>query len=67
MANELIKTLAKKKGVRLWQIADNVGMQDSAFSRMLRHELSIDKQRLIIQIIDEIAGGEQDAAHKTDS
>ena len=37
--NTLIRGVAKENGVRMWQVAEALGMQESAFSRKLRHEL----------------------------
>lgn len=65
MANECIKQAAKGHGVHLWQIANRMGMADSAFSRKLRYELPADEQSSIIGIINELAGGDHDAADKT--
>lgn len=53
--NSGIKAYAKSKGVKLWEIADRLGIADSNFSRMLRHELSAEKSIQIKQIIEEIA------------
>ncbi len=55
MANQKIREYAKKKNVKLWQIADELNMSDANFSRMLRHQFSEDKTAKIIQIIDKIA------------
>lgn len=55
MANERIKETAKKKGVRLWEVADRFGMVDSVFSRKLRKELSPEQRKQALQYIDEIA------------
>lgn len=53
--NESLKKYAKSKGVKLWEIADRLGMADSNFSRMLRYELSAEKSIQIKQIIEDIA------------
>lgn len=53
--NQKIRKYAQDKKVRLWQIAEKMGLQDSNFSRKLRHELSKQKTDTIITIIDEIA------------
>lgn len=55
MKNEAIRKAAQEKGVKLWQIAERVGMLDSNFSRKLRRELPEEEQRRIIAIINEIA------------
>lgn len=54
-ANETIKTRAKEKGVKLWEIADALKISDANFSRILRHELPDSKQIFVLQLIDEIA------------
>ena len=55
--NEAIRTAAEKHGVKLWQIADALGMNDGNFSRKLRHELPPEETERIIALIDEIAKG----------
>ena len=40
--------------MKLWQIADRLGITDCAFSRLLRKELPEDKQAQIMQIIAEL-------------
>lgn len=53
--NQEIRTKAKEKGVNLWEIAREMKMQDSNFSRLLREELSSEQKQKIIKIIDELA------------
>lgn len=55
MKNKDIRDYARIKDVRLWQIAEKLNMQDSNFSRLLRHELTEDKKEEIRKIIDELA------------
>ena len=55
MKNEAIRKAARENGVKLWQIAERVGMLDSNFSRKLRRELPEEEQSRIIAIIKEIA------------
>ena len=56
-ANMKIRKKARSSGVRLWQIADTLGMQESFFSKKLRKELPEDEQKRILNIIDAIARG----------
>lgn len=49
-----IREAARRKRIPLWKIADALGITDSSFSRMLRHELSEDKKQHIRKIIDEL-------------
>jgi predicted XRE-type DNA-binding protein len=53
--NQDIKNYAKSKGVRLWQIAEALHINDGNFSRKLRKELSEAQKEEIIRIIDRIA------------
>lgn len=56
-ANMKIREKARSSGVRLWQIADTLGMQESFFSKKLRKELPEDEQKRILNIIDDLAKG----------
>ncbi|MEE1492543.1 MAG: hypothetical protein UGF45_11190 [Massilioclostridium sp.] len=58
MCNNDIRTEAKAAKVKLWQIADALGLQDSCFSRKLRKELSPEEKTKIRQIISELKAGE---------
>lgn len=62
MHNERIREYARRKGVRLWQIAEALEMHDSSFSKMLRHELPQDVQERIMSLIDRMSaeGGEKE-------
>lgn len=54
-ANLDIRAAAKGAGVKLWEIADKLGITDSNFSRKLRHELPQAEKDRIFSIIEEIA------------
>ena len=54
MSKQEIKTRAKEKNVKLWEVAEALHMQDSALSRKLRHELPEAEKTKILAIIDEI-------------
>ncbi len=53
--NQEIRTAAKENGVKLWEIADALGLNDGNLSRKLRHELSAEERKKIICIIADIA------------
>ena len=53
--NEEIRSRAKEKGVYLWQVADELKIHDTNFSKMLRHQLSPEKESEILSIIDKLA------------
>ena len=59
MENNDIKAAAKKVGVRLWQVAEVYGMQDSNFSRKLRRKLPDEEKEKILEIIDRLAREKQ--------
>lgn len=54
MANERVRREAKAKGVRLWQIAECLGVSEITVSRKLRRELSADEEAKILRIITDI-------------
>lgn len=54
MANIEIKEKAKTSGVRLWQVADKLGITDGMLSRKLRKELPEAERNNILQIIDNL-------------
>ena len=53
MSIEAIKREAKKNGVPLWLIADRMGISEASMTRLLRHELSREKEAVILGIIKE--------------
>ena len=55
MRNSDIRQEIKSAGLRLWQIAEALGMQDSNFSRKLRHELSDAEKEKIRAIIADLS------------
>lgn len=55
MNNHEIREAAEKRGVRLWQIAGKLGINDGNFSRKLRYELPENEKQKILDIINELA------------
>lgn len=53
--NMRIREAAKATGVRMWQIAEKLGIQDTAFSRKLRHELPEKEAEKVLSIIAQLA------------
>ena len=49
-----IRRAAARSGVKLWQIADALGMTDGNFSRKLRKELPQEEKAEILAIIERI-------------
>ena len=52
--NKDIRLKAAGCGVKLWQIADKLGITDSAFSRKLRKELPEAEKEKIYGIIEQL-------------
>lgn len=61
MYNERIRAEAKSNRVKLWQIAEKLGIPDFAFSRKLRRELPETDQSKILEIIRCIAKENENA------
>lgn len=55
MSNQDIRLTAAGAGVRLWQIADALGISDYKFSRKLRKELPQEEKEKIFSIIRELS------------
>lgn len=55
MKNIEIRRAAAMYGLRLWQVAEAVGLNDSAFSRKLRRELSPEDKERVLAAIEELA------------
>lgn len=53
--NEDIRRIANKKGIKLWQIAEQYGCNDGNFSRKLRKELTTYEKQRILEIIEKIS------------
>ena len=55
MNNQDIRLKAKETGIKLWQIADALGMADCHFSRKLRKELPQEEKKKIFSIIEQLS------------
>ena len=55
MKNAEIRNAAQAAGVRLWRIAQELGMNDGNFSRKLRVELPEAEREKILRIIAELS------------
>ncbi len=49
--NQDIRDAATAAGVRLWRIADALGITDGTLSRRLRHELPQDEKQQVLEVI----------------
>lgn len=59
-ANKEIRTAAKEAGIFLWQVAEKLHIQDSAFSRKLRRELPHAEREKVLNIIRELSQKNQE-------
>lgn len=59
MAKELnnidVRQRVKSAGMKLWQVADALGVSEPTMTRKLRHELDQEEKAQIFRIIDQIA------------
>mgnify|MGYP001864556347 FL=1 len=53
--NQDIRRTAAGAGVKLWQIADALGIADCSLSRKLRKELPVEEKEKIFSIIEKLA------------
>ena len=54
MTGTEVKSMIKGAGLKCWEVAYALNMQDSNFSKMLRTELPSEKKEHIFKIINEI-------------
>lgn len=52
--NETIRTGAKMSGVKLWMIAEGLGISDVQFSKLLRYELPDSKKEEVRRVISRL-------------
>lgn len=57
MTNQDIRRTAAGAGVKLWQIAEALGIADCSLSRKLRRELPKEEKDRIFSIIRELSEG----------
>lgn len=55
MANLDVRAAAVSSGVRLWQVADALGIADASLSRKLRKELPPEEKERIFAIIKRLS------------
>lgn len=64
MRNVAIREQAKSSGVRLWEIAEALGVSEATVTRMLRRELLEAEQRKILNIVAVLAQRKEAEAHE---
>lgn len=53
--NQDVKDYAKSKGVKMWEVADELKISSNTLTRRMRYKLSIDYKKAIFDAIDNIA------------
>lgn len=66
MHNTDIRQAAKAAGIRLYQIAAEIGLNDGNFSRRLRRELPDTEKQKILEIIERLSNERSDPYAKAD-
>jgi len=61
MCNTEVRNAAKDSGIRLWQVADEIGMNESVLSRKLRKELPDAEKARLLDAIRRLARRKQEA------
>ena len=65
MHNTDIRQAAKAAGIKLYQVAAEIGLNDGNFSRRLRYELPDTEKQKIFEIIGRLAAERNDLLAKT--
>lgn len=63
MKNLDIRLSAAGHGIKLWKIADSLGISDCTFSRKLRKEISESEKQEIFAIIEGLTRRDENANH----
>ncbi len=62
LANTDIRTTAKEKKVRFWEVAEYLKISEPTMTRKFRRELSEREKKYFLDIIDDIAAEKENAA-----
>lgn len=62
MENLEIRAKAKDRGVKLWEVAEAMGISEGVFCRRMRRELPQEQKRLVLQAIEQAAAKKQEAS-----
>lgn len=62
--NVELRVAAKSSGVKLWEVAEAIGISDGMFSRKLRRELPERERVKLLHIVAEIAQRKEAEAHE---
>ena len=54
MTGAEVRQMILESGVRLWKVADTLGITDNSFSRRLRHDFTNEEVEQVRQIVKEL-------------
>lgn len=54
MSNQEIKALMKENSIYMWQMAKQLGVNETSFCKWFRELLGVEKQQQILSAIEEI-------------
>lgn len=54
MTGAEVRMLVYGNGLKLWQVAEGLGIRDDSFSRKLRHDLSDEDTQKILAIVEKL-------------
>ena len=63
MNNQEIRRACKVHGVKLWEVAEALGITDASFSRKMRRELPDDEREKVLAIIQKLAADGQESSN----
>ena len=61
MSNTIIRTALRENNVLQWQLAEALGVNESVFSRRMRHEMPTEEQARLVTVICGIAAARKEA------
>ena len=60
MSNTLVRAALHENAVHQWQLAEALGMNESVFSRRMRHEMPSEEQARLVTVICGIAAARKE-------
>lgn len=57
MCNQEIRAAVKRSGIRMWQLAEALGIADTTLCKRLRKELSDNERKSILEVISKLERG----------
>ena len=61
MSNSIVRAALRENSVHQWQLAEAIGVNESVFSRRMRHDLPTEEQARLVTVICGIAAAKKEA------